>query len=311
MENAPFFEDIAQGPAGGAAHWLTTADGLRIRVGHWTGSNVKGTVLLFPGRSEYIEKYGPAAVDFLARGYATVAIDWRGQGISDRTGATYAMGDVARFTDYQHDVIAAVDHARLLGLPEPFYLVAHSMGGCIGLRALHNGLPVKAASFSAPMWGIMMNPVMRPIAWLASGLSRKIGMDQTLAPGQVTQSYVTRVDHAENTLTSDQPMFEFMQMQLREEPKLSLGGVSLRWLNESLSEMRTLSQMPSPDMPCCTFLGSDESIVDPGRIRDRMAEWTDGALHLIDSAQHEVMLETLEIRPCVFDTTTALFDRHR
>jgi lysophospholipase len=310
MENAPFFEDIAQGPIGGAAHWLTTADGLRIRVGHWTGLHVKGTVLLFPGRTEYIEKYGPAAADFLARGYATVAIDWRGQGLSDRTSDTYAMGDVVRFTDYQHDVTAAVDHARALGLPEPFYLVAHSMGGCIGLRALLNGLPVKAVSFSAPMWGIMMHPLTRPIAWLASGVSRKIGMDQRFSPGQVQQSYVTRVSHAENTLTSDQSMFEFMQMQMREEPKLSMGGASMRWLNEALREMRVLSQMPSPNMPCCTFLGSNESIVDPSRIRDRIANWTDGALHLLEGAQHEVLLETLEIRTSVFDTTTALFDRH-
>lgn len=311
MENAPFFEDIARGPTGGAAHWLTTADGLRIRVVHWTGSDAKGTILLFPGRTEYIEKYGPAAVDFLARGYATVAIDWRGQGLSDRTSDTYTLGDVAHFTDYQHDVNAALDHARALKLPEPFFLVAHSMGGCIGLRALHNGLPVKAAAFSAPMWGITLNPLMRTIAWLASGLSRKTGIDQTLAPGQVSESYVTRVDHSENTLTSDQAMFEFMQMQLREEPKLSLGGASLRWLNESLREMRTLSKMPSPDMPCCTFLGSDESIVDPTRIRSRMADWTGGALHLTDGAQHEVMLETLEIRTRVFDTTTAFFDQHR
>ena len=311
MENAPFFEDIAQGPAGGVAHWLTTADGLRIRVGHWAGSDAKGTVLLFPGRTEYIEKYGPAAIDFLARGYAMVAIDWRGQGMSDRTSDTYAVGDVVHFTDYQHDVTAAVDYARALNLPEPFYLVAHSMGGCIGLRALHNGLPVKAVVFSAPMWGIMLNPVMRPVAWLASGLSRKIRMDQTLAPGQTAESYVTLVDHDENTLTSDQAMFKFMQMQLTEKPQLSLGGASLRWLNESLREMRTLSKMPSPDMPCCTFLGSNESIVDPARILSRMADWTGGALHLIDGARHEVILETFEIRTRVFDTTTAFFDQHR
>jgi len=310
MEIAPFFTDIAKGPAGGAAHWVTTADGLRIRIGHWTGADVKGTVLLFPGRTEYIEKYGPAAADFLARGYATVAIDWRGQGISDRTSDIYNMGDVAKFSDYQHDVTAAVAHARALHLPEPFYLVAHSMGGCIGLRALHNGLPVAAAAFSAPMWGITMSTALRPAAWVLSSLSRKIGMDQRFAPGKSGESYVTSCTFDENTLTTDKSMFAFMQDQLRAQPKLGLGGPSLRWLIEALVEMRALSQMPSPDMPCCTFVGTRESIVDPMRIRARMSAWPNGDLHILDGGEHEVMMETPDIRNMVFDTMAAHFDRH-
>ena len=310
MENAPFFDDIAQGPSGGSAHWLTTADGMRIRVGHWTDTNVKGTVLLFPGRTEYIEKYGPAAAELLARGYATVAIDWRGQGISDRTSDTYAMGDVGRFTDYQHDVDATVAHARALHLPEPFYLIAHSMGGCIGLRALYNGLPVKAAAFSAPMWGIVMSPVMRPFAWGVSALARKVGYDQRLSPGQSAESYVTRESFASNTLTGDADMFALMQTQLTAHPELGLGGPSLRWLNESLREMWTLSGMPSPVLPCATFLGTNETIVDSDRIIARMGDWTNGALHVLEGARHEVMMEAPDVRSDVFNTVTALFDLH-
>ncbi len=311
MENAPFFSDIACGPDGGAAHWVTPSDGLRIRVGHWTGQDVKGTVFVFPGRTEYIEKYGPAAAELLARGFATIAIDWRGQGLSDRTSDTYAMGDVEQFGDYQHDVTAAVNHARNLGLPEPFYLMAHSMGGCIGLRALMNDMPVKAAAFSAPMWGITMHPATRPFAWALSSASRKMGFDQTFAPGQVEEGYVLREEFSQNTLTSDPEMFAMLQTQLRTEPSLVLGGPSLRWLNEALREMRTLSQMPSPELPCCTFLGTKESIVDPDRIRARMAKWTDGALHMLEGGQHEVILEVPDMRKRVFDLATELFDRHR
>jgi len=60
MERAPFFADIDDGPEGGAAWWLTADDGLRIRLGVWSKEAAKGTVLLFPGRTEYIEKYGRA-----------------------------------------------------------------------------------------------------------------------------------------------------------------------------------------------------------------------------------------------------------
>ena len=311
MENAPFFDDIASGPQDGAAHWVTTSDGLKIRVAHWTGVDVKGTILLFPGRTEYIEKYGPAAAGFLSRGYATIAIDWRGQGISQRTTDNPILGDVADFKDYQNDVAAALAHARHLNLPEPYYLVAHSMGGCIGLRALMEGLPVKAAVFSAPMWGILMAPAMRLLAWAISSASRVMGFEQKMAPGQETSAYVTRIGFEENTLTSDLEMFTLMQTQVTSQPDFVLGGPSLRWLNESLREMRGLAGKPSPDMPCVTFLGSDEEIVDPDAIRTRMAHWTDGALHLLHGGRHEVLMETPQMRGLVFDEIAALFDKHR
>ena len=104
---APFFADVAEGPEGGAAHWLTTEDGLQIRVGHWTRPDVRGTVIVFPGRTEYVEKYGRDARILLEAGYATVAIDWRGQGIAARTQPNRAIGHVDYFPDYQRDVAAA------------------------------------------------------------------------------------------------------------------------------------------------------------------------------------------------------------
>ena len=310
MKIAPFYSDIADGPEGGVAHWLTTSDGLRIRVAHWTGPDLKGTILMFPGRTEYIEKYGRAAQEFLSRGYATVVVDWRGQGLAGRTQANSTYGDVGKFTDYQSDVAAMSAHVRDLGLPKPYYLVAHSMGGCIGLRALHEGLAVKAAAFSAPMWGIEMSPVLRPFAWIMSTLSRKLGFEEILSPGQDAETFVEKVLFADNTLTSDEETFEFFKRQAAAYPDLTLGGPTLRWLNEALREMRKLAAKPSPTVPCLTFLGTDEEIVDPSRIRSRMAHWTNGHLEVIEGAKHEVMMETPEVRTRVFDAICAHFDQN-
>lgn len=305
MEQAPLFEDIADGPAGGAAHWLTTRDGVRIRVAHWSGPDARGTILLFPGRTEYIEKYGRDAREFLRAGLATLVVDWRGQGLADRLVDNAAVGHVGAFPDYQEDVAAMVAHARALGLPEPYYLLAHSMGGCIGLRALYDGLPVKAAVFSAPMWGIQMSTALRPLAWTISTLSRTLQFSHAFAPGQDAVTYVMRATFEENTLTSDREMFDFMQRQLRAHPDLAIGGPSLQWLHESLTEMRTLAQRPAPAVPSLTFLGSDEAIVDPARIRQRMAGWPGGKLVEIPGARHEVLMEVPETRDLVIRTTVA------
>ncbi|EBA12902.1 alpha/beta hydrolase [Roseobacter sp. CCS2] len=308
MEAAPFFEDIASGPAGGVAHWLTTSDGLRIRVGHWPLANAKGTVLIFPGRTEFVEKYGLTALGLQERGYASLAIDWRGQGIADRMTPNRAIGHVGDFADYQKDVAATLAYAEKVGLPRPYFLMGHSMGGCIGLRSLAEGLDVQAAMFSAPMWGVQMAAPLRPVAWGLSAVSTPLGFDQTLAPGQFEEGYALRATFEENTLTNDPDMWAFFGKQLKEHPDLGLGGPSLRWLNTSLREMHRLSNLPSPRVPCLTYLGTDEAIVDPLRIRARMRDWPDGALRVIDGGKHEMLMDTPELRNMIFDETAAFFD---
>lgn len=306
---APYHADIAGNPSG-LCHWLTCVDGVRIRVGHWPLKGAVGTVLIFPGRTEYIEKYGRCATELAKRGFASVAVDWRGQGIADRLLANRAVGHVDMFEDYQLDVKAMLAHVKSLGLPEPYHLLGHSMGGCIGLRSLNDGLGVQSVAFSAPMWGIKMSPALRPIAWGLSSVSKQLGFSDVFAPGQQAETYVLRATAADNTLTSDSSNFDILQNQLMVQPDLALGGPSLHWLNEALREMRILSQRPSPDVPCVTFLGSDETIVDPARIYERMDNWASGELVFLPDARHEVLMETQAIRTRVFDKAAALFSAH-
>ena len=310
MQKAPYYADIAGGPDGGAAHWLTTSDGLRIRVAHWNKADAKGTVLIFPGRTEFIEKYGDAAKEFEKRGFASAAIDWRGQGIADRMTSNRAIGHVGEFTDYKYDVAALMAHATELDLPRPYFLVAHSMGGGIGLRALMNGLDVKAAMFSAPMWGMQMSLPVRPFAWVLSTLSLVFGFDKKMVPGQMEDGYVLREEFSANTLTNDPEVWAMLGRQLEAQPDLGLGGPSLRWLNKSLHELRDLSQMPSPATPCLTFLGTDEVIVDPQPIKDRMKAWTNGKLRIFQGGKHEMLMDLPEMRGQVFDETVAFFESH-
>jgi lysophospholipase len=298
---------LSDGPEGGAAFWLTAEDGVRLRVAVWGQAGARGTVLVFPGRTEAVEKYGRLARNLGQTGLATMAIDWRGQGLADRLIANPALGHVGHFADYQRDVAAMVAHAKALELPQPWYLLAHSMGGCIGLRAVIDGLPVKAVAFSAPMWGIGISTVMRPVAWTVSTLSRPLGFDRTLAPGQSPVTYLLREPFAGNTLTSDQDGWDYMASHIKADPRLALGGPTLAWLNESLREMRALFALPSPQVPCVTFIGSGESIIDPVRVHERMARWPGGDLVILHGGRHEVLMETPAIRARILARLGQLF----
>lgn len=308
-ETAPFYNDVAEGPDSVQALWVTAPDGVRLRLAIWPEGE-KGTVLLFPGRTEYVEKYGRAAADLAALGYATIAIDWRGQGLADRLIGDRSLGHVLHFLDYQKDVAELLATARKRGLPEPYFLLAHSMGGCIGLRALMQGLPVSAAVFTAPMWGISISSLMRPVAWTLSWSARNIWGGHFLTPGTSAETYVREAPFEGNMLTTDPDMYAYMQRQLAEHPELALAGPSLRWLYEALVEGRRKSRIQAPDVPTLTFLGTEESVVDTAPIHARMDNWPLGRLEMIEGAQHEVMMEVTAIRNRIFAETAAHFASH-
>ena len=148
MTPAPFLTDICDIAPNGTAYWLDTSDGVRARAVLWGKETAKGTVLLFPGRTEYAEKYVHTAAALSMGGYATFAIDWRGQGLADRLIDDPLVGHVDRFSDYQRDVAAMVQAADALELPKPYFMIAQSMGGAIGLRALMQGLPVAQGRYN-------------------------------------------------------------------------------------------------------------------------------------------------------------------
>ncbi|OED46971.1 alpha/beta hydrolase [Leisingera sp. S232] len=311
LQPAPLFADIAQGPANGAAHWVHTSDGLRIRAGHWRPKGkAKGTVLLFPGRTEYIEKYGPAAAEFADRGFATVTVDWRGQGLADRMLAERRLGHVEKFTDFQKDVDAVVRLAKQLDLPRPWFLVGHSMGGAIGLRALMQGLDVNACCFTGPMWGIQIPALLRPLATFLGSIAPYLRLDDRLLPTTTLEQYVQTTPFEGNTLTTDPGMYKLMHAQLAAQPDLALGGPTIQWLRVSLQECADLETMRSPALPCVTFLGTDEQIIDVDAVHTRMDRWPGSELELIKGGQHEVMMEAPEIRTQVFSRMCQLFDQH-
>jgi lysophospholipase len=298
---APLFTDVHPGPEGGAAYWMTTSDGCRIRVGHWPLADAKGTVLMFPGRTEYIEKYAETAQQMAQRGFAMVSIDWRGQGLADRLLDDPRVGHVEQFTDYQKDVACLVQAADALDLPRPFFLLGHSMGGCIGLRALVEGLDVQAAAFTGPMWGIRIAPHMRPPAWFLGYVMPMVGQGHRLPPSTRIEPYVMWSPFEDNMLTTDRDMYDMMRDQLVAHPELGLGGPSFVWLREALMETAHLAGRGTPDVPCITYVGSNERIVHIPRIHERMGKWDNGRLEFVETGEHEVLMEGSKITSRIYD----------
>ena len=306
MEAAPFHADVA-GHEPSRAFWLQTDDWVRLRMAVW-GQPGRGTILIFPGRTEACEKYGLLADKFCAAGFCVVAIDWRGQGLSQRLGRDPRMGHVGRFSDYQRDVAALLAALSKLWLAEcARYLLAHSMGGGIGLRALQQGLHVRGVVFSAPMWGLALSKPAQLGVMAITGAARRLGLGQTYTPGYGAHSYLDTAPFEGNVLTHDPEMFAYLKRQVDCYPDLGLGGPSLHWLSEAMHEMAALRAAPLPQMPAMCFVGGAECVVDPAAMADVMARWKGGHLARLPDMRHEIFYEIPRGRNQAIDATLRLF----
>ena len=308
MEEAPFHPQVAEGPGHVSAYWIHTDDKVRLRVAHWhTDEPTKGTVFVFPGRTENIEKYGRAVDELHKAGYVAFAIDWRGQGLSDRLTDDRMVGHVVRYSDYQKDVATMLKAAEALDLPKPWYLFGHSLGACIGLRALIEGLPMSACAFSAPLWDINLSTFQRLAAWPLSWTVQFLGKGHIYAPGTHGESYVLNTAFEDNRLTNDPDMYQYYINISESLVDQQIGGPSMGWLYQTLKETRSLSKMPSPDTPCITFCGAQDDIVAIPAVQARMARWPRGKFELIQNAKHDVLYEIPQIRDDVFSKILGLF----
>lgn len=301
MNSAPLFE-LDGVPVGGNAIFVTAKDGTQIRAAYWHGGE-RGTVYLLPGRTEYIEKFGRMIAKLQDRNLNVVVIDWRGQGMSDRHDGRRDRGYVESFQHYQQDLQAVLDAPVIKALPGPRLLFSHSMGGCIGLRALVDGLGVDAAVFSGPMWGLKASKSYILMMKAVRMLGRPFGKHKSLLPGHEPTYYVSVTPFEGNELTNDADHYAMFQSQLAAEPDLGLGGPTIQWAVEAVNEMNSLLHSTVPDIPILTFLGKEDIVVDVEPVKSRAPAFPNGQFELIEFCQHDVWMETPAVQKQVWDIT--------
>jgi lysophospholipase len=119
---------------------VKTRDNIGLRFARWQPpAGRRGTVCIFQGRSEWIEKYFETVRDLRARGFAVAVLDWRGQGLSERMLVDRLKGHVRDFSEYDTDLETFMREIVLPDCPPPLFAIGHSTGAAILLRAAHRG----------------------------------------------------------------------------------------------------------------------------------------------------------------------------
>src|SRR5215472_10831692 len=123
-------------PSGATTGIFKSSGGMKLRFARWepTRPPKRGTVCVFQGRGEFIEKYFEVIADLRRRGFAVAMFDLRGQGGSERILTNRRKGHVIAFTEYDRDLAIFIDEIVRPSLPEPLIGLGHSLGGNILLR---------------------------------------------------------------------------------------------------------------------------------------------------------------------------------
>jgi len=295
---APLYEiEGAPIPQGGAAEWLTAADGVRIRAALFEPKggidSARGSVILSPGRTEPIEKYYEVIGELQARGFVVATHDWRGQGLSGRDLADPLKGHAKGWRPFLSDFAMVLAEVGVQA-PKPWIAMGHSMGGGLTLLALTEGEDrFSAAILSAPMVGILTPGVSPWVVRLLSVVSEAIGLG-----GRYTfdkRRPIFGMPFEGNILTHDPQRFDRLQAIFRAVPELRLGDPTWGWVAFATSAIARLSRPGGVErisIPLCIVTAGEDRICN-SQAAARLAARAPKGRHVdVPGAYHEIFLET-------------------
>ena len=296
-------------PAGWEWGAFVNADGARIRYGHAApAEGAIATVVLVPGAGEFGEKYFEATRNLLSRGYAVWQMDWRGQGGSERyyddpqrRGAAGYDRDVADLHQFVTEIVRPPRD-------RPVILLAHSKGGHIGLRYLHDHpATFDFAAMTAPMLNINTGDTPRPMAKVLATSGDALGLGVRYVPGQ--GPWAPEPETVEDSDVSQDPVrYSVSRTWQIRNPELRLGGMSYRWLANAFRSIKLLNDsvyLGAIETPVLIVMAGQEELVDlPAQYRACFL-MHDCTGVTIEGAKHEIWMERDEYR----DVWLAAFDK--
>ena len=289
-------------------------DGASLRVTRYDPqSAARGTFVVLHGFGEFTEKYELCTARLRRLGFAVLTFDWRSQGLSSRYPESQRRGYVRDFDVLLDDLEALLDSDRCKALPQPLWLLGHSMGGMLALRMVERlqsqgdwQQSWAGCVLSAPMLGIYRLP-----RWFISTVARLQlwrGKAADFAWGAGELDPKT----AENRITSDSARFAEIMAMLEAEPDLRTHGATWGWLAAAARLMRgsvRRRRLRGYAMPMLLLSPGEDVIVDADLHRKFAARCAACEYLYLPESRHEPLQETPAIQDAVYAALGAFVDR--
>ena len=275
------------------AGFFESFDGMKLRYAVFrSGSQVpRGTIVLLTGRNEPIEKYFETIRDLNAHGLWVATFDWRGQGGSPRLLQGHRRGHVRRIGDFERDLDIFLEHIVLPDTKLPFFILAHSMGALIALKAAPRlANRIERMALVAPFVGATGLGIPNWLLKILANLATVFGLGWI----QFSRDTLLNRPFKSNTLTSDPTRFARNQAIIQTHPQLGIGPPTARWIAtmiNTIEEVTTMDHLRKIELPCIVIAAANDQIVPYEALEALSRKFRAGKLLTVSGSQHEVLQE--------------------
>ena len=280
-----------------------------IRVGKAPAQGeAKAAMIIVTGYRESIEKYFEVINEMTERGVSVWIMDWYGQGGSTR----FDKKDPLKMDSFDFDnhvttldvFVKKVKKELSEGEKKPLILMAHSMGGNIATRYLHDYKNVfDAAVLTAPMFGLGMNFMMKKVSKALIEFAKTTGNLSSYVPGEKKSKKSTDM-YEGNELTSDKARHDAIRKIYVENPEIDMGGLTYRWLNETFKSIKVVNQpnyLEEIETPILMQISGRDTVLDVDAQKAAAKRLPNCTQRYVAGTKHEIWYERDGFRVLMLD----------
>lgn len=212
------------------------------------GKHQEGAVLaLMHGYGEHCRRYDELASYLVHKGHAVCLLDARGHGRSQGQ-----RGFVRHFDEYVDDFVSFVERVRAQHRGRPLYLLGHSNGALIALRAVLRGLDgVQGLVLTGPLLGLRAErkPVPDALARSLSALLPWLPLPNGIRAEDLTHDPALRAAHQQ-----DRWVHRF--------------GTPRWYWSMTLAAREVLAAAPRIELPLLCVQGELDPMIDPAKVSE-------------------------------------------
>ena len=267
------------------------ADGRALYCVSYDAEAPRGTVLVLHGFTENAYKFSELIYSLLHNGFSAVAYDQRGHGRSWRDEAVRAdqsLTHVDRFGEYVEDLEAVCEQA-LSGMPKPWMIFSHSMGGAVTALYLEQHPETFAkAAMCAPMIAPCRNNI--PL-FAVMGICRG---EKLLGKGKkrifLSKPYAGPEDFSTSCAT-DRNRFDWYDAVKASRKDFSNNGPTYSWTLESMKVTKQILKKGEVEKIACPvrlYTAETDGSVLPEPQEQFISRVRQGNRVFVKNARHEI-----------------------